>query len=249
MKRGITGVISFYYFSGTGNTRRLTERSARAFERRGYQVHCYPMEGALIPDLSGDTTLGLAFPVAVQSTFPLVWSCVEALPEGRGQPVFLFNTLQAFSGGIIGPMKKLLEGKGYRCIGAREFRMSSSLNSKPEKLEAGRVKNRKAEEAMEGYVEELISGRSRWGRIPVLSDLMRRTSASPKIWRSMSRKIGVSSDCIRCGACVKACPVSAMRLEESGMEIDRELCISCMRCFSVCPVQALRLDGKKLFLS
>jgi uncharacterized protein (DUF362 family)/NAD-dependent dihydropyrimidine dehydrogenase PreA subunit len=51
--------------------------------------------------------------------------------------------------------------------------------------------------------------------------------------------------CIACGACVRACPVSVIRLEESGTgrcaQIDDSGCIRCYCCHEMCPEDAIEL--------
>jgi len=39
--------------------------------------------------------------------------------------------MEAYSGGIVGPVKKVLQSKGYSCIGAKELKMTSSMSIKP----------------------------------------------------------------------------------------------------------------------
>jgi pyruvate formate lyase activating enzyme len=50
--------------------------------------------------------------------------------------------------------------------------------------------------------------------------------------------------CIGCGLCIPECPVSALKLDEKGIHLDRESCISCMKCTEICPSHALQSIGK-----
>lgn len=54
-----------------------------------------------------------------------------------------------------------------------------------------------------------------------------------------------SDACIKCGACVKKCPVKAINAENPA-ETDAEKCIGCMRCISVCPKKAKGLPEAAL---
>lgn len=47
----------------------------------------------------------------------------------------------------------------------------------------------------------------------------------------------ISDECIACGACEAACPVSAITAGDK-YEIDADTCISCGACADTCPVGA-----------
>ena len=116
-----------YYFSGTGNTLLVARRIAETLGRHDVTVDLHRIEASKASETTGDGLLGLGFPVAVQGTYPCVWEFLDQLPEGNGRHAFMFDTLMAFSGGIVGPVKKLLLAKGYDPVGAAEIRMPNNI--------------------------------------------------------------------------------------------------------------------------
>lgn len=48
------------------------------------------------------------------------------------------------------------------------------------------------------------------------------------------------ASCIACGACVDACPVEALKVEDFAI-VDAEECIDCGSCVGVCPTDSLSL--------
>ncbi len=49
----------------------------------------------------------------------------------------------------------------------------------------------------------------------------------------------VASKCRLCGACMKACPVGAIKQDKGGMVFDKGKCILCLCCQEVCPYAAI----------
>lgn len=49
----------------------------------------------------------------------------------------------------------------------------------------------------------------------------------------------ITSDCINCGACEPACPVSAISEKGDARTIDAGTCIDCGACVDTCPVNAI----------
>lgn len=52
----------------------------------------------------------------------------------------------------------------------------------------------------------------------------------------------ISSDCISCGSCADACPVSAISQGEEHYVIDAGTCIDCGTCAGTCPMGAISQD-------
>ncbi|HHS50074.1 MAG TPA: DUF362 domain-containing protein [candidate division Zixibacteria bacterium] len=56
------------------------------------------------------------------------------------------------------------------------------------------------------------------------------------------RPRAIDEKCIRCGLCIKSCPVDAMRMADGNPpEIDYKACITCLCCNEVCPEKAFEL--------
>lgn len=49
----------------------------------------------------------------------------------------------------------------------------------------------------------------------------------------------ISSDCISCGSCEGACPVSAISQGDEHFVIDAGTCIDCGTCAGTCPMGAI----------
>lgn len=48
----------------------------------------------------------------------------------------------------------------------------------------------------------------------------------------------INDDCINCGACEPACPVSCISEGDTKYVVNEEECISCGACAEACPVNA-----------
>jgi len=237
--------VDFHLFSGTGNTLLVVRAMREVFARCGWATRCFRMEEASPADVSLDRTLGLAFPVAAQSTYPLVWEFFKGLPQATGTPAFMVDTMMMYSGGIVGPLRSLLKRKGYRPIGAQEIRMPNNLYTRrPHTAKNAAIVARGLEKAR-GYAEELVEGRARWGRVPLLPDLMRLFANGPWTWwtaRAAGKLLKVDlARCTRCGQCARLCPVGNITLDEYPVHGGR--CQQCMRCISFCPTGAISLMG------
>ena len=49
----------------------------------------------------------------------------------------------------------------------------------------------------------------------------------------------INTDCINCGACEGACPVSCIAPGDEYYVIDPDVCIDCGVCVDACPVEAI----------
>jgi len=242
--------VILYYFSGSGNTLKVAMHVKETFEKKGYTCAIKKMEDVESVEskqLSAYEYVGLLFPVAIQSTFPLVWDFISGLPTMENQKIFMIDTMEAFSGGVVGPVKKVLEKKGYHCMAALEVKMISSMRIKPVNNSEMNQKNNRALLESEKFIQDMLDGNCHWGRVPVLSDWMRDISLNRKIWTKTSRQLSLNHEkCIKCKICIKNCPTKALSMVDDKIAIDHTLCMSCMRCVHNCPKDAFLWKGQNV---
>ena len=240
--------INFYWFSGAGNTLLVIKKMKGIFEKNGIEVSLHHIEKTNPIEVDLNNTIGLAFPVAFQGTYPFVWEFVKSLPKSNGSPIFAVDTLEMFSGGVIGPLKKILKNKRYQTIGAKEIKMPSNLLPKKINKEKNKKIIQNALKKAEEYTYDLLEGKSKWRRIPILSDLVSLFSRSEKLWKFFRKfyKLKVDENkCTQCELCSKICPVENIKMD--GYPIHGEKCYFCMRCISFCPTEAIYITKIKSF--
>ncbi len=235
--------VDFYYFSGTGNTFLIVKKVEDTFSRNGVKVNLYRIEGSKPDDVNLEHTIGLGFPVAELSTYDFVWDFVKSLPEARGTYVFMVATFGGISGGVVGSMREILKNKGYTPIGAEEIVMPPNIFYIQDEKTCN-VKMEKGIKKAEEYAMALMSGKSKWDRASVFSDVAYYISmAGLKLTETgiNQKLIHLQTDikkCTKCGICIKLCPVGNIEIKKEYPEHGFE-CRYCLRCTSFCPSKAI----------
>lgn len=241
----IKGPVDIYFFSGTGNTMLVVNKMCETFEKKGIDVNNYKIEDSIPDEVNTRHTIGLGFPIAELSTYDFVWKFLKSLPQTSSDTdIFMVDTLAGFSGGIVGQLREIVKKKGYNPIGAKEIIMPPNFLY----LESEEACNYKIEKGLvkaEKYAEDIMDGKSKWGRIPILSSSMYLFSMGLLKLSGMKlnqKLIYLNPDkekCNKCGTCVELCPTDNIIIGKDEYPENIMHCEYCLRCTSFCPKKAI----------
>jgi ferredoxin len=251
---------TFYYLTGTGNTRRVATWFADAAVERGLAVQMGPVESAK-PEPEIERTpghlLGLLLPA---HGFTAPWSMVRfaaRLPWGRGMHAFVVATR---GGSKIGPFRfpgmegtavyligLLLMLRGYSFRGGRGIDMPSNWTA----LHSGM--GTAAYDCIVGhsrplaakFIDRILSSGRFYGSLICLAQGIALAPISTlylAVGRfGLAKLFFANLRCDGCGECAANCPRRAIRMV--GRPTPRPYwtfdCESCMRCMAYCPHQAV----------
>lgn len=240
--------VSFYYFSGTGNTLLVVKKMTEVFRELNVKVDLYNIVDVEPDQIDTATTVGIAFPVACLSTYRLVWEFLEKIPQGNGAEFFMVDTMAVLSGIVPTLVRQIITRKGYLPLGAKEIIMPHNINFESIKEEKNRLKTDKGLVEAKRFAHHLLYGVSGWKKVPLVPSLFRKLQMQERAWSYLTKKFAFSVDnikCIRCGICYRLCPVDNIEMEEYPEYLAK--CQCCMRCISFCPTQAISMKNKGRF--
>jgi Pyruvate/2-oxoacid:ferredoxin oxidoreductase delta subunit/flavodoxin len=231
--------VDIYCFSGTGNTLLVCQRMKKVFDAKGSKTRLLRIENEDPKNIVPENIIGLAFPVAIFSTYPIVVRFIKGMPKVEGTKVFMIDTMGGLSLGLVSHVKTLLKRKGYDTIGAKEFVMPDNFMPSLNKDSNNPTIMEKTFLKAEAFAEGLWNGKTSWPCVPVLPGFL--FCFSQLIFKIPSfRKKSVKIDknkCVKCGLCAKLCPLKDIVMREYPVFLDK--CELCMRCIAFCPASAL----------
>ena len=243
--------LAAYYFSGTGNTRYVTD------ELCGYlagefavQVYDISDDGVRVDD--GSDMLLFAFPIYGSAPPVPMRRFIHANAAAiKGKEVIVIATQFMFSGDGAASLGRTITKLGGRVNYAEHIDMPNNLADFPLlKIRNGAALEKilkKADKRIKGLACNVKEGyRFRRGFDPLshaVGYFLQR-----KWWlkgeKSKKNKLRIDAEnCVGCGACVGKCPVHNLVIER-GKAKPRGNCAFCYRCVNLCPKQAIALFGK-----
>lgn len=243
------GRILLLYFSGVGNTKRIAENMYFVLKQT-YEIDIYSIEK--LPanfDIEKYDKLMIGSSTIHSEPAKPMKQYLEGIDKlSKPIPVFLFitcglyseNTLRVFSRYCLDKNMIPVMHSAYRCSA------TDGVLLVPE-IRRFWHDEKKLERRIHHDIKKFIKLNSLQPEIPhykwygILN--------FPNKWLGKHTRFKIylhNKKCIKCGKCIKNCPMNAMDKTGDGYpEIDRSICINCYRCIHHCPKKALSLSSKK----
>lgn len=217
--------MKVYYFSPTGGTKKVVEIFVGATKR---EAKWYDMgKKEMIPEEPTAEFTVVAAPVFGGRIPSVVREKMKKMKgEGKKAVTIAVYGNRAYEDALL-EMNDILTENGFTVIASGAFVAQHSMA--PE-VGAGRPDQEDAKEIQE-FAKAVLNKKN--------TDGVQVTGNRPyKPEMNMPFTPISLSDCKRCGACVKSCPMDAISITSEGVATDKEKCILCMACTSVCPEHA-----------
>lgn len=232
------------YFSGTGNTYDIVVKIGRECNLKPIFIGDLLKEEVVEIDCD---ILGIAFPVYCGGVPNIVNKIIEKLIRKSKVYTFAITTYAGMPGDPFKILENKLVKKDINLNSTFLFRMpqnyiilkgAGSKESQIRKLNKAYSKIPKA-------VKIIRNKEDRYEKSPFIIDRPFSKFSDMRV-KSLNKKsvnFNIDNKCIKCGACVKMCPVDNIKIEKDNV-IWLDKCEQCMTCIQYCSKEAIQY-GKK----
>ena len=249
--------IILYYFSGTGNTKKITELYEQEFSNQGEVATSVPLPIKIPNDPDAFDMIGIGYPVHAFNAPKLVLDFCKKLPKIKKhqskKKVFIYKTSGEPVRMIdISSLKaiKILKKRGYDVVSEYHYVMPYNMIFRHSDGAAYKMWSY-AQKLVPLDVAEIIKGETR--RMPkkvflggLIAWIMRCEHWGAHL---IGRFFSAERWCVKCGKCARICPVGNIKITKKGKVKFSGKCTICMRCAFSCPKNAINagmLEGWKV---
>lgn len=238
------------YLSGTGNTKRCTQRLVHLLDEQAQTV---PIEeDRAVAAIKENGIIVLAYPVQFSNAPVMVRDFIKNHADlWQDKKVLCVATMGAFSGDGTGCTARLLKKYGAKIIGGLHIRMPDlvcdvKLLKKP--LEKNKQIVLAADKKTEAIAASIKAGkypREGLGFFHHITGLF-----GQRLWfygntLHHSDRLKISAACVGCGQCAELCPMKNITMRDKK-PLPGNQCTMCYRCICQCPQKAITLLGKEV---
>lgn len=234
-----------FYFSGTGNTKKVVDKFVEEFVANGCEASAVSIEKAEDVNLSDFDSVGIAYPIhAFNAPSNVVAFCKKCPKLEEKKQLYIIKTsgeplkINNISSSKI---KSILKRKGFVLTNEYHYIMPYNMIFRHSNAMAYRMWNT-AQRLIPIDCKEIIQKKKvKLAFFPFprfISWVMRIEH-----WggRFNGKKYKVNEKCVRCQQCIKNCPTQNITIDEDGNFHFGKNCLMCMRCSFMCPVDAFKI--------
>lgn len=237
------------YYSLTNSTGRVSQSIAEGLLRSGCSVTQCNIKDQAVPDLKGFDLIGVGSPVYYYQIPRNVLEFLESLPIQKGVRSFAFLTNGSYAWNAGEKLEKAMQKKGFHvtgwfyCHGTGYFLPYIRLGYLESPNYPSQEDLTRAEQF--GYDMGTGSDGMLWpeksAKPPVIYRLEQVLTHRILIKAVYQKMFSLDKGkCIRCGLCVKGCPVHNLTKDTTGYPHWNKQCIMCLSCEMHCPKEAIR---------
>ncbi len=240
---------SIYYFTGTGNSKKIADICKRMLGNNNYAADVKKMTDSFPEETTNDISLwGFIYPVIALSAPRLVMKWLNTIPKpSRELSAFLITSKGSDhnQGWAIEDPMKIVNQKGINIIGTKSIHMPDNWITfhKSSSESNDNLLIEKAETEIKNFIESICHGNTvlekfQWPQFGTIGSI---------IIKNVFRHIGIkriwthfkaTSLCSSCGKCARICPTKSITMENKKPTWHKT-CEQCMRCVSFCPQRAI----------
>ena len=240
-----------FYFSGTGNTKWVSDKVSEYLNHGGIFSKAISIESITIDIADKLVTesdlIGFAYPIHASDVPEIMRNFMKYLHRVDNKEAMVFCSQWIFSGDGARTGAVILKNKGFNVRYTDHFFMPNNVcvtimplpyTTNEKKINKILIKTKTR---IERFTDKILKGEKILRGFNPLSTLLGFLQRGPYRlgYSHMQNDISIDlNNCIDCGQCVNTCP-SGNLFYDNGKITSKGNCIMCARCYNFCPVSAV----------